>query len=141
MVTSIKIENETFFYDSSIPCIIDVETGFMPSGEFRAHMEKGLEVIREKIKEQGKLGWLADLIKADIFEAQDTQWLIEYWNVKAHEAGVKYIALVMPESIFAELNITEYTQLSNEENGGLTTSCFKDTESAKGWLKEVLAAE
>ncbi len=44
----------------------------------------------------------------------------------------------MPENVFAEMNVTEYIDLS-QETGGLVLNHFKDQESARVWLREALA--
>jgi hypothetical protein len=131
------VENRTFDFDPSVPCILSEGHGFMTSPEFRTFMERGLELIREKIAETGKLGWLVDTRFVEVFEAQDTAWVVEYWNIKAYEAGLRYIAFVMPESVFAEMNINEYIDLSKEADR-LVLNHFKDQESAKAWLRGVV---
>lgn len=132
------VENRTFDFDPSVPCILSEGHGFMTSPEFRMFMERGLELIHEKIAEIGKLGWLVDTRFVEVFDPQDTQWIVEYWNPKAYEAGLRYIAFVMPENVFAEMNVNEYIDLSHEA-GGLTLNHFKDQESARAWLREALA--
>lgn len=129
--------NRFFAYDPSVPCITSSGDGFMLSRDFREFMENGLDLIREKIKENGKLGWLIDARYMEVIDPDDSEWVVTHWNVKAYEIGLRFVAFILPENIFTLMNIEEYTEQS-EENGPLVIQHFDDMESAKNWLKESL---
>ncbi|GAA0195947.1 hypothetical protein GCM10009122_60300 [Fulvivirga kasyanovii] len=131
------VDGGYFDYEPAVPCISGAIIGFMTSEEFRAYLEHGLELIREKVKEQGKLGWLADTSKADTFNPDDMDWIINTWNPAAYEGGVRYCAFVMPEDAFAEVNVIDYSELTTESSA-IIVKHFKDLELAKTWLHEVL---
>ncbi|UII31483.1 STAS/SEC14 domain-containing protein [Fulvivirga ulvae] len=130
-------ENRFFDYDAEVPCITSTGHGFMMSQEFRDFMRRGLELIQEKIEENGKIGWLVDVRYVEVFEAQDTEWVVSYWNVKAYEAGLRFVAFILPENVFAMMNIEDYTEQS-VISGTLTVQHFDNMESARNWLKEVV---
>ena len=130
-------ENRTIDYDPSVPCLVSEGDGFMLSKEFRNFMERGIELIREKIEENGKVGWLVDVRYVEVFEPQDTEWLVNYWNPKAYEAGLRFVAFILPQNLFAMMNIEEYTEQS-VAGGSLIIHHFDTMESAKDWLKESL---
>lgn len=109
----------------------------MAREEFRSFMERGLELIREKIDGQSKAGWLADISKAATFNPSDTAWLINNWNPAAYDAGLRYCAFVLPECGVADLNVIDYSELTTE-SATIIVQHFKDMESAKSWLREVI---
>ncbi|MBL6448267.1 hypothetical protein JMN32_18275 [Fulvivirga sp. 29W222] len=130
-------ENRYFGYDQEVPYIASLGNGFMLSEEFRKFMERGLELIHEKIKENGNLGWLVDARRMEVIDPNDKEWVVNHWNIKAYEAGLRFVAFVLPENIFTLMNIEEYTEESTN-NSALTIHHFNDVESAKNWLKEVV---
>ena len=130
-------ENRFFEYDPEIPCINSTGDGFMLSEEFRSFMERGLELIKEKIEENGKLGWLIDARNMEVIDPSDNEWVVSHWNQRAYEFGLRFVAFVLPDNIFTLMNIEEYTEQSGED-GALTIQHFDDMESARNWLKEVV---
>lgn len=130
-------ENAFYDYDAEVPCIINTCRGFIMSQELRNLMVRGLELIREKIEENGKIGWLVDVRYSESFDPRDTEWIVNYWNPKAYEAGVRFVAVIMPENVFAMINIEDYTEQS-VVSGTLTIQHFDSMESARSWLKEVV---
>ena len=131
------IETGAIDFDSSVPCLIVSWIGFTTSKEFRPFMERGLERIKEKAEENNQLGWIADISQSEIFSPEDIAWVAECWNPKANQGGIKYIAFVVSENAFAELTADDYTEQSQAE-GKIIVNHFKDMESSKAWLREVL---
>ncbi|UII31484.1 hypothetical protein LVD17_24635 [Fulvivirga ulvae] len=130
-------ENRSFEYDPEIPCINSTGDGFMLSKEFRDFMEIGLELIGEKIRENGKLGWLIDARYMEVIDQNDKGWVVSHWNQRAYEIGLRFVAFILPDNVFTLMNIEEYTTQSGESSG-LTIQHFDDMESARNWLKEVI---
>lgn len=124
-----------FDYDPSVPCLRGAIDGFMVSENFRMYMDRGLELFKEKSMQHSKLGWLADTSKALAFVPEDTEWLANDWNVRALDAGIRYVAFVMPKEIFAEMSVNEYSDIAP---GGMIVRHFSDLEMAKTWLRSIL---
>jgi hypothetical protein len=53
--------------------------------------------------------------------------------------GLQYQALIIPESIFASMNVEEYIAESVRRKDPLTINVFPDVESATTWCKKMLA--
>jgi hypothetical protein len=61
MITRIyEKEYVTLDYDSSVPCVISTSLKFMMLEEFKSQLNFGLEFMKEKIKETGRMMWLPD---------------------------------------------------------------------------------
>lgn len=126
----------TIEYDPTVPCLIDTVTEFLYSEEFRRHMDKGLELLIDKKEVHGDIGWLANTKSLVAVPDDDTRWIAEDWCVRAAEAGIRYIAMVLPDD--------EIVRMSNDffdkdfeipSAKGLILKHFADLESACGWLR------
>lgn len=124
-------------FDPSVPCIIAGKFGFLSSEEFRKTMVQGLEFYKEKVKGYPGVGWIANLNQANVYDPVDIQWMIEYWNPAAIEAGLKYIAFIEPDSDFVKTSVDKYTKQS-VIRGGMVISNFHDIGLAKTWLRSQL---
>ncbi|HEY9047513.1 MAG TPA: hypothetical protein VIN08_16520 [Ohtaekwangia sp.] len=122
-------------YDSSVPCVIATRLEFIAIQEFEDYLNFGLDFMKEKIKETGRMLWLVDLRFSSITHPDSVQWLIESWNPRAFEAGIKHIALVVPDEEWVKVPAEEYCE-ETEKKQGITTVCFKDVESARRWFME-----
>ena len=125
-------------FDASIPCIISTFTGFILSEDFRKQCEEGLIQITQKVAEHGKVAWLTNLTKSDIFTDEDVKWAAEYWNTNAHKQGLIYYAVVVPESTFTAINLDEYLEAHRQSKDPLVLTLFPDVESALEWVRGVM---
>ena len=123
-------------YDPAVPCLVGYIDSYMTSEEFRSFMMKGLELIHQKVKEHGKMSWIADLKKSDVFDPDDTEWASQYWHVEAHKAGVACAAFVTPDNVFAVTNIEDFMECADLEI--IISNSFGTLEEAKRWCSETL---
>ena len=131
------VDNGYIDYDPSIPGLISAVVGYMPSPEFRLFMMAGLDLLTEKIDLLGNVAWIADIRKTEIYDQEDIEWALG-WNKKAYEAGLRYMAMIMPESMFATLNVQEYMEERKRKSDTLVVKQFGDLDSAKEWYSYVL---
>ncbi len=128
-------EHGTLDYDPSVPCIIASHFGFATDEEFKNMLNLGLSLSIEKRKDHGKLGWLADTTQMD--GNAMTEWAIAEWNPKMIAEGIRHVAFVASNDVFAAQQIRDYAALCSKD-GKMKTASFQDIESAKAWLREVL---
>ncbi|AYB32039.1 hypothetical protein D4L85_16335 [Chryseolinea soli] len=102
--------------------------------EFKAHLDFGLEFMKEKVKETGKMMWLSDGTLAGAVDEEGIKWVIEDWTPRAIAAGIKYVGFVITENEWVNLAAEEYRETAKE---GMTTGYFKDVESVKKWFREI----
>jgi hypothetical protein len=116
MITRLYTVDQAYIdFDPTVPCLIAQVHGYMVSDEFRSYMMKGLELVRLKVKEHGKLAWIADLTKSDVFNFEDTEWAREYWHIEAHKAGLGCATFVTPESVFATASLNQFMEKTDKK--------------------------
>ncbi len=123
-------------YDPVVPCLVGCIDSYMTSEEFRSFMMKGLELIQQKVKEHGKMSWIADLKKSDVFDLADTEWASQYWHVEAHKAGIACAAFVIPDNVFAVTNVEEF--MERVDHAVITSNSFSTLDDAKRWCSKTL---
>lgn len=132
----------TLDYDPSIPCLIFKHRGFMVSSEFRTFLNKALELIKEKKQKHEVFGWVSNLVESDVFQEEDMLWVANDFNPLAYQTGLRYVAFVLTEDEYALASVSAetYQDYSEKEMGErIIHQNFKDEESAKNWLREVLS--
>lgn len=143
----------TLEFDSSVPCIVDTLHSFLMSEEFRTHLDKGLEFAMKNKSTYKQLGWLGDTRGGEAFFDEDLQWLTDNWLPRAAEAGISYIATVLPQGGMAEFtadnvkaNIDAIRAENLKDNVDAITAnvnsnfqYFHDVQAAKEWLRKSLS--
>jgi hypothetical protein len=139
MITKLyTTESGSIDFDPSVPCLISTYNGFIGSEDFRNQGEFGLEMIQQKIRKYGKIAWIGDLSKSEIFDDEDVEWTGLEWSTKAYALGLHYRAIVMPESVFAAINVRDFIARHDERKDPLIIKSFTDIASAKAWCKQCL---
>lgn len=126
-------KNVALDYDENVPCIHVIVEGFVSGQVFRDLADKGLEFWKEKRKNHSNLLWLADSRKLGVLAKEETDWLANDWNVRAAKAGLDTIAFIVPESVFGEMTVKNYT--SNFKDGNISSNFFDSVVKAKEWFK------
>jgi hypothetical protein len=127
----------TLEYDASVPCITATFNGFMNSDQFRAFLNKGLDLLIEKKKNHGAILWLADTSKHVVQPDSDTKWVADEWNPRALKAGIRHVAFVLPESVFGGMSVKKYADNSEKKGDGMIVQMFGSISSAKDWFKKL----
>jgi len=126
----------TLDYDPGIPCVISTSLKFMTRKEFKSQLNFGYNFMKEKIKETGRIIWIADATLADVLNEDHVKWLIEDWTRYIITIGITHLAFVLPESEFVQMAIDDYRNKAKgrSEKEGTNITFFKDVESAKKWF-------
>lgn len=96
--------------------------------EFRQGLDMGLNLLREKKATK----WLADLRQLGVVEKEDQVWSNENWFPRAYDAHIKYMAIVVPQSVFAKMSMNEI--MRKVDNKELTIYYHEELVEAKNWL-------
>jgi hypothetical protein len=140
MITRIyEKEYVTLDYDSSVPCVISTSLKFMMLEEFKSQLNFGLEFMKEKIKETGRMMWLPDTTLAGAVDDESIKYAIEDWTPRAIAAEIKHVGFVISESEWANVATEVYGESvkGSGEKEGMTTSFFRDVETAKNWFRNM----
>jgi hypothetical protein len=140
MITRLRaVDGIMLDFDSSVPCLVATHVGFVTSEEFRNHCEFSLQAISQKVAEHGKVAWVTDLRKAEIFSDDDVKWINEYWNLQAYAKGLQYSAMIKAKNTFAAINLEDMVKEHNRRKDLMVFRLFSDMDSATEWCKEMLA--
>lgn len=117
-------------YDRESGAVIGQLREFTEGEPFREYME----AIIEALEAEGSDRVLADTSQFDAALTQEDQvWSVQDWSPRAEDAGLEHMALVMPESVVAEMSIDSVVEMADDSiNRGL----FDDVDEAKEWLGE-----
>ena len=127
-------------YHAEVPCIQNTHLCPVLGKDFRASVDKVLELYQKLKKDHRELFWLADTRKFGVMAADDQEWLLKDWNVRAYKAGVRYVGFIVPENIFGELSIKKYNDnVSQQET--FETRIFENANNAREWFKSLAAAQ
>lgn len=100
------------------------------SNEFKAGLNKGLELVKEKKAPN----WIGDVRQMGAITEEDQQWSNEDWFPRALHAGLKNMAVLVSDDIFNQMAVDEIMKKVPETE--LTQQYFDDIKKAKNWLKE-----
>lgn len=136
MITRIyEREYVTLDYDPSVPCIVATHLKFMLVEEFKSHLDFALDFMKGKIKETGRMLFLADTTLSPAADTEAVKWTAEDWTPRALEAGIKHVAFVLPENEWSKMSVDEYTEAGKKN--GMDITYFQDLESAKNWFRDM----
>jgi hypothetical protein len=96
--------------------------------EFRKMLNSGTEYLRQ----HGAQKWLSDDRNNSVISPEDTEWSKE-WFVRTQEAGWKFWGLVVPNDMYARLNLTQFVHGFSQQ--GIRVMVFTDPDKAMAWLE------
>ncbi len=130
MSDTVVINNEfaTLVYDSDKRIVHHTFHKPIGGDEFRAILNGGAELLEK----HGAIKWLSDDRGNSALSKEDTEWSMSNWFPRAVKAGWKYWALVVPESVMARLNLTEFVDSYSAK--GVRIMVFTDPVKGKEWL-------
>ncbi len=129
----------TIEYDEKVPAVIAHFDKFMKSEQFKDFLTKGLDFTLKKIEEtKREVLWLADTRNHAVQANDDTKWVAEEWNPRAYKGGLRHVAFILPEKIFAQASVDNYAKHNDQQQEGqMMVKMFDDLDKAKNWFKEI----
>lgn len=124
------------FIDESVPCLMNVWNGFVPSAEFRQSILKLVDLLKEQRPHYPKLNLLADTRALNVISRNDIQWVTDEINPLYLEAGAQFEAFVLSKDAFGQVAVNRYISQTTKQ-GIFSVQMFDDLEQAKAWLKSV----
>jgi hypothetical protein len=121
-------------WDKSLNAITLRWKAFAYGEAFQTAINKIVELLVEKNSSK----FLNDTTHMRAVGSEDQVWVLENWVPRAKAAGLKWNAIVLPNSQFARNTVTE--AVSRGENRAKGTPSFEiryfeTVEEAKEWLK------
>jgi hypothetical protein len=103
--------------------------GFADGEDYRRLLNMLLELLEQKSASR----ILADSRKAKVVTPADQEWVSSTWSPRANKAGLRSVALLVPESMVAKMSLERMRVRYMASTGG-RVQYFTDAEDAKKWL-------
>ena len=103
----------------------------MPSQEFRTVLNTGVDILEK----HGATKWLSDERHMAPLTPEETAWCMTDWFPRSVKVGWKFWALVVPNDIMSQINLTEFVNEYYEK--GIRIMVFTDPEQAMEWLERL----
>jgi hypothetical protein len=120
-------------WNEDVQCV-EVEWRSFAFGEiYRESMNKALELHQLK----GCPRSLSDMRKASVIVEEDAQWINEDWLPRARAAGLSRIAVVLPASVVAQMQLDQLNRKGGQKDAeklGMAIEFFKDYATARSWV-------
>lgn len=121
--------NLVIYWDEIVECVHIEWKGFAYGEMFREGLNKGLQLLINRKAHR----WLADLRKSRIVNQEDQNWMRYDWSPRSLLAGVRRVAIILPESELAKMSVDAI--ITKIENSQVETSYFDEVAKAKEWLR------
>lgn len=115
-------------YDEELDAVVVRQTGFAEGEPFREYME----TIIDAVEDTGSADLLTDTREAGTVDEEDQAWSATDWAPRAQEAGLDNLAMVMPESVVAEMSVEQVIEMTDDT---MNRELFDDVEEARDWLR------
>jgi hypothetical protein len=120
-------------FDQSIPCIKLTLDGVPRYSEhYQLVQRKRIELLKREAKKFGRIDLLTDSSTAGLVLDEDVNFFRDEVLPQLENAGVRFLAIVMPESKFTQLTIREMT----ERTDLISVKYFDSMREARTWLRE-----
>lgn len=120
-------------FDASIPCVKLTLDGVPRYSEhYQFVQRKRIELLRRESKKFGRINLLTDSSTAGPVLDEDVNFFKQQILPELERAGVRFLAIVMPESRFTQLTIREMTERSRS----ITVKFFDSMREARAWLRD-----
>ncbi len=105
--------------------------GYASSEDYRIIADKTLALLVEK----GAADLLTDTRGMEVILPDDQAWTEADWVPRAMAAGLRRMAVVMPEKAVAQLSVARLSDRVDFETIGLERVFFDSVEKARAWLR------
>jgi hypothetical protein len=123
--------------DDSIPCVKLTLRGVPKHSEhYHLVQVKRLELMHQEIKNYPKLHMLTDSSQAGPVLDEDVEYFRMNVMPAMEEAGIRFLAIVMPSNKFTHLTILDMTR----EMKSIEVRYFDTLRDARQWLKKMTTA-
>ena len=112
-------------------CLYQHWRGFTSSENFRIGILKSLECMQDY--EIIKI--ITDTREQGLVRKQDTDWVVLEIAPKMWASGLIAQAFVLPQDIFTQVSVQNYSEQTTNLSQQLQISYFENLDSAKKWLQ------
>ena len=103
--------------------------GFVQGDALREVLEKGLDLS----KARKAVRWMVDLSEQSVTSLADQEWIAKEFIPRCLASGVTHGALVLPESVIAQMGVNRVHTIHKTSDLGPAT--FFSVAEARQWLR------
>ena len=130
----VELPHLRIFWDEELRAVHLVWLEPTGGAPLREGLNRGLEVLRE----QGAQRWLADLKWLGVMTKSDEVWVNEDWFSRAIESGMRWLAVVNPESSLSTVSVREIMESAKTKervkSDLVQAHSFETLVDARAWL-------
>lgn len=115
----------------AIGALYNTWRGFLQNESFRTRME----LCVEKLVEHGADRAVGDVRALRPLLESDQDWTNREWAPRATQGGLRYLAVILPQSVFSQLAVQRVVARLGDVS--LHTAQFDDAEEGLRWLETV----
>jgi hypothetical protein len=105
--------------------------GYVDGDDYRGMLLALIELLESKSASR----LLVDSRKAKAVTPEDQEWVNSFWSDKAKKAGLKFTAMLVPESTVGRMSLDRMKQKFEPAPGG-SSLYFYDSAEARAWLRK-----
>jgi hypothetical protein len=120
----------TIEYDPTLKCVIQTWKGFAGSENFRAAILKTIEVFEQREAQS----IISNTQNSKVVSPADADWVAGYANPILISHGLRKIAFIVPENVFARRSVDHFRDETKGQ--ALATQYFADLATARAWVSE-----
>jgi hypothetical protein len=126
------------YLDTQSPSILNVFVAPQTSAELRFHVEQILKHYKEHCSQFPNLGYISDNRRMGALSPEDIDWASSYFTPTIMGYGLRGMAFIVPDDIFAQMNIDDFTQASTDQHQFIVRY-FNDLELARQFVRALAA--
>lgn len=131
MATITVMSNEYFdlLFHEDMKLVHHIYKPAMSSGQLKELLSAGTDLMEK----YGATKWLSDNRQlANAFSDEVAQWVNDVWLPRTIQAGWKYWAMVVPDSVIGRADHIKYVE--SFYNTGIWVTVYTDVEPAMKWI-------
>jgi hypothetical protein len=117
-------------YEADPGCLYERWRGFVRSDRYRALMELCFDMLVE----YGPLPVVVDAREFAPIARADQEWTADIWFPRAASAGLAFVAVLLPESVIAEMSVRDVMSRSGDKI--FTTFYTSNLDEAYQWVRD-----
>ena len=130
VITLILLMESLAFFNPSLNTVEVTYKGFVRTDNFIEHAKQHIE----ELKNRKSISTLIDVYEMKVLSKEAQSYINKTWFSEVKKNGLKYVAFVVPESIFGQLSM----QTANKDvTEGLVIKYFLSRSEAETWIESI----
>ena len=93
----------------------------------------GLNAGRDFVKDNNVTKWIGDTTHLGVIADEDLEWINTKWFPTLLQAGIKKMAVILPNNVFGQMNVEDIMG-TVDTSTGFESRYFDGIEDATNWI-------